>query len=390
MRRLLSLLLLTAIPAMTPAQQSEEKPYGKLPDGTPVTEHTLKSKNGMVAKVITYGGILTSLTAPSAEGGKLRFEDVVLGYNNLEGYLKGTSYFGANAGRCANRIANAKFTLDGKEYTLAANNGKHSLHGGKVGFDKVVWKSEPTMTADGPGVKLTYLSKDDEEGYPGNLNVTVIYTLTNDNALRVEYRATTDKATVCNIAHHSYFNLAGHDSGDILGHRVCIYAKNYTPGDDTLIPTGEIKPVAGTPFDFTESHPIGQRIKEIKAIPQGYDLNYVIDDPKPDPDGPGGGAVPPNPDGLRPAAFVVEPKSGREMSVDTSEPGIQFYTGNFLDGKSAGKGLAVYKQYGAFCLECQKFPDAIHQIGTKGWASPILKPGETYKSITVYRFKIGK
>jgi aldose 1-epimerase len=368
--RLLSLFLLTAIPAMTPAQQSEEKPYGKLPDGTPITEHTLKNKNGMVAKVITYGGLLTSLTVPDKDG---KLADVVLGCDTLEGYLKGTPYFGANVGRCGNRIANASFTLDGKEYKLFANNGKHSLHGGKVGFDKVVWKSEPVMTDAGPGVKLTYVSKDGEEGYPGTLNVTVTYTLTNANALKIDYQATTDKPTVCNLAHHSYFNLAGHNSGDVLKHTMQIFAKNYTPGDATLIPTGEIAPVAGTPFDFTQPTEIGKRIKEIKADPQGYDLNYVI--------GPE-----PKADGLKLAAIVSEPTSGRTMRVETTEPGIQFYTGNFLDGKAAGKGGAVYNRYGAFCLECQKFPDAIHKVGKEGWASPVLRPDETYKVTTVYDF----
>jgi len=369
MRRLASLFLFTAIPAMTPAQQSEEKPYGKLPDGTPITEHTLKNKGGLTAKVITYGGLLTSLTVPDKDG---KLADVVLGCDTIEGYLKGTPYFGANVGRCANRIANASFTLDGKEYKLFANNGKHSLHGGKVGFDKVVWKSEPVMTADGPGVKLTYVGKDGEEGYPGTLSVTIIYTLTNDNELKIVYQATTDKPTVCNLAHHSYFNLAGHNSGDVLGHELQVMAKSYTPGDDSLIPTGEIAPVAGTPFDFTSPTPIGKRIKDIKANPQGYDLNYVIDNPKTE--------------RLVTAAVVREPKSGRTMTVRTTEPGVQFYTGNFLDGKTAGKGGAVYNRYGAFCLECQKFPDAIHKVGKEGWASPILRPGETYKVTTVYEF----
>jgi aldose 1-epimerase len=372
--RLASLILLTAIPTMTPAQQSEEKPYGKLPDGTPITEHVLKNKDGMTAKIITYGGILTSLTMPPDDSGKI--VDVVLGCDSLDGYLKGHPYFGSNVGRCANRIANASFTLDGKEYKLAANNGKHSLHGGKVGFDKVVWKSEPVMTADGPGVKLSYVSKDGEEGYPGTLTVTVTYTLTNGNELKIDYHATTDKPTVCNLAHHSYFNLAGDSSGDVLGHELQVPAKNYTPGDDTLIPTGEIAPVAGTPFDFTTPTPIGKRIKEIKATPQGYDLNYVIDNPKTE--------------RMVTAAIVRDPKSGRTMTVRTTEPGVQFYTGNFLDGKTAGKRGAVYNRYAAFCLECQKFPDAIHKVGKEGWASPVLKPGETYQTTTVYAFGVGK
>jgi aldose 1-epimerase len=214
MRLLLPALLLTTLPAMTQAQQYEETPYGKMPDGTAITEYTLVNKSGMKAKIITYGGILTSLLVPDKDG---KLADVVLGCDSLAGYLKGHPFFGANAGRCANRIANAKFTLDGKEYTLAANNGKHSLHGGKEGFDKKVWKADPIITPAGPGVELSYRSKDGEEGYPGNLNVTITYKLTHQNELKIEYTATTDKPTVCNLAHHSYFNLAGHNSGDVLG-----------------------------------------------------------------------------------------------------------------------------------------------------------------------------
>jgi aldose 1-epimerase len=350
--------------------QAQVKPYGKLPDGTAIEEYTLTNKNGMTAKVISYGGILTSLTIPDDSG---KVTDVVLGCDSLDGYLKGTPFFGANAGRCANRIANAKFELDGKEYKLAANNGKHTLHGGNVGFDKKVWKAVTFDSAEGTGVRLSYVSKDGEEGFPGTLNVTVSYTLTNKNEFQVEFEATTDKTTVCNLAHHSYFNLAGHNSGDVLGHVMQIDAKNYTPGDDSLIPTGEIAPVAGTPFDFTTPTPIGKRLKEIKATPQGYDLNYVLDEKA-------------TKDKLATAAVVLEPKSGRTMTVKTNEPGVQFYTGNFLDGKTAGKGGASYKQYGGLCLECQKFPDAIHKVGKPGWESPVLKPGETYHTTTVYAF----
>ncbi len=370
MRRFLSVLLLTTLPAMTQAQQYEEKPYGKMTDGTAITEYTLVNKNGMKAKIITYGGILTSLMVPDKDG---KLADVVLGCDSLEGYLKGHPFFGSNVGRCANRIANAKFTLDGKEYTLAANNGKHSLHGGKEGFDKKVWKADPIITPSGPAVELSYASKDGEEGYPGTLKVAVTYSLTNDNEFKVEYYATTDKPTVCNLAHHSYFNLAGHNSGDVLNQEIQIFAKNYTPGDDSLIPTGEIAPVAGTSFDFTSSTAIGKRIKEIKADPQGYDLNYVLDGE-------------PKMGGLTVAAKATDPKSGRVMTVLTNEPGVQFYTGNFLDGKTAGKGGAVYKQYGAFCLECQKFPDAVNKLGKPGWATSVLRPGETYQTVTVYQF----
>jgi aldose 1-epimerase len=301
---------------------------------------------------------------------------VALGFGDLAGYLKGHPYFGSNAGRCANRIARGKFTLDGKEYTLATNNGPNHLHGGVKGFDKKTWKAEPFLAASGPGVKFTDNSPDGEEGYPGNLSVTISYTLTDDNELVVEYRATTTKPTVCNLAHHSYFNLAGHASGDILGHDVQIFAKNYTPTDDTLIPTGKIEPVAGTPFDFMQRKAIGKDLKAAGGDPIGYDLNYVLDKGSSE----------------RPelAARVTEPKSGRVLEVLTTEPGLQFYTGNFLDGTNTGKGGAVYKQYNGFCLEAQKFPDSINHPEWKEKSSTILRPGETYKQTTVYKFGVAK
>ncbi|MBL8865015.1 MAG: galactose mutarotase [Gemmataceae bacterium] len=377
MRFTLSLLLLVlALPLIAAGPKVDVEPFGKLADGTAVTAHTLTNEAGAKVKIIDYGAIVTEIHVPDASG---KLGDVALGFSNMDGYLKGHPYFGSNAGRCANRIAKGKFKLDGKEYTLATNNGENHLHGGKEGFDKKMWKAGAPLAVGaggGPTISLTYVSKDGEEGYPGNLTVKVTYTLTKDNALKVEYHATTDKATVCNVAHHSYFNLGGHASGDILGHEVEIMAKNYTPTDDTLIPTGKIAPVAGTPFDFTKAATIGARIKQIDAKPQGYDLNYALD-------GKAGG---------KPflAARVTEPKSGRVMEVFTDEPGLQFYSGNFLDGTNTGKGGHVYQQYNGFCMEAQKFPDAINKIGTDGWASPVLKPGEEYKTVTIYKFGVKK
>lgn len=355
--------------------QVEQQVFGKLADNTTVvTAYTLTNTQGAKAKIIDYGAIITEIHVPDAKG---KLGDVALGFSNMDGYLKGHPYFGTNAGRCANRIAKGKFTLDGTTYTLATNNPPNHLHGGVAGFDKKMWRADrPVLGANGPSLTLSYTSKDGEEGYPGNLTAKVTYTLTNDNAIRVEYHATTDKTTVCNLAHHSYFNLGGHNSGDILGHEVEIFAKNYTPTDETLIPTGKISPVAGTPFDFTKPTTIGARIKQIDAKPQGYDLNYVLDGK------PGGEPFL--------AARVTEPKSGRVLEVFTNEPGLQFYSGNFLDGTNIGKGEHAYKQYNGFCLEAQKFPDAINKIGMPGWASPVLKPGEEYKTVTTYKFTIKK
>jgi aldose 1-epimerase len=365
-------LVLADKPAVGP--QVEQTTFGMMPDGkTVITSYTLSNRNGLSARIIDYGGILTELHTPDKDG---KFADVALGFDDLKGYLKGHPFFGSNAGRCANRIAKGKFTLDGKEYTLATNNGPNHLHGGNKGFDKQIWRAEIGQLATGPTLKLTYTSKDKEEGYPGNLSATVQYTLTNDNELRVDYSATTDKPTVCNLAHHSYFNLSGQNSGDILGHEVQILAKNYTPTDDTLIPTGKIEPVAGTPFDFTNPTPISKHIKEIKATPVGYDLNYVLD-------GKAGG-VP------FLAARVTEPKTGRVMEVYTDQPGLQFYTGNFLDGTNVGKGGAVYKQYNGFCMECQKFPDSINHPEWKDVSNVVLRPGEEYKASTIYKFSVKK
>lgn len=391
MRRALPVLLVTLGFGMTAFAQPkavtgpafEQDNFGKMPPtkdkngkdvpGPVVTRFTLVNKNGVSVKCIEYGATITEINVPDKNG---TFADVALGFDKLDGYMKGSPYFGTNAGRCANRVANAKFTLDGKAYTLAANNAPHSLHGGEKGFDKKYWKGEPGLTATGPSVKFSYTSPDGEEGYPGRLAVVVSYTLTESNELVIEYRATTDKTTVCNLAHHSYFNLAGHNGGDIKGHEVTIAAKTYTPGDETLIPTGKIEPVAGTAFDFTKAKAVGTDLEKAGGKPVGFDLNYVLDK--------GSSAKP------ELAARVVEPKSGRVLEVFTTEPGLQFYTGNFLDGTNTGKGGAVYKQYTGFCLEAQKFPDSINKPEWKDKSSAILKPGETYKQTTVYQFGVAK
>ena len=344
--------------------------FGATEDGSPVELYTLTNAHGLKAKIMTYGGIVTELDVPDRDG---KLGDVVLGFDDLKGYLAGHPYFGAIIGRVANRVAKGKFKLDGKEYTLAVNNGPNSLHGGKKGFDKVVWKVEPTVPKDGPGVKLTCVSKDGEEGYPGTLSATVVYTLTNDDALRIDYTATTDKATPVNLTNHSYFNLAGPASGDILGHEIMIAADKYTPVDDTMIPTGEIKPVKGTPYDLTTPTKIGAHIDELKANPAtkdpgGYDINYVLR---------GGDKSPAL------AVRVTEPITGRIMEVYTTEPGLQFYTGNFLDGTNKGKGGVVYKQHQAFCLEADHFPDSVNH---PDFPSTILEPGKTYTQTTLYKF----
>ena len=362
----------------------EETPYGEVPAAadpkgkkkgqpTKISLYTLTNRNGVKIKATNYGGIVTEIHVPDRDG---TFADVALGFDTFAGYRGDHPFFGANAGRSANRIAKGKFKLDGTEYTLATNNGPNHLHGGKEGFDKKVWRAEPFMVGAGPGIKFQYTSADKEEGYPGTLSVTMTYTLTDNNELVIDYRATTDKPTLCNLAHHSYFNLAGHNSGDVLGHRVQIFAKTYTPADDTLIPTGKIEPVAGTPFDFTQPKAIGQDLKAAGGQPVGYDLNFVLDKGSTD----------------RPelAARVTEPRSGRVLEVLTTEPGLQFYTGNFLDGTNKGKGGAVYHQYNGFCMEPQKFPDSVNKPEWKDKSNPVLRPGDTYKQTTVYKFSVTK
>ena len=338
--------------------------FGKTPDGTPVELYTLT--NGKItAKVMTYGAILTELIVPDRNG---KAADVVLGFDSLEGYLAGHPYFGATVGRVANRVGGAKFSLDGKEYTLAANNGPNTLHGGLKGFDKVVWKAEDASGPAGPAVKFTYRSPDGEEGFPGNLDVAVTYTVTGQDEVKIDYKATTDKATPVVLTNHSYFNLAGPASGTILDHEIQIDAQTYTPGDEGMIPTGSIAPVEGTPLDFTRSTPVGTRFDQLKAEPIGYDHNFVLD----------ADARLPNV-----AARVYDPKTGRVMEVLTTEPAIQFYTGNFLDGSVKGKGGVACKKNQALCLEAQHFPDSVHHAN---FPSTILRPGQTYTQTTIYRF----
>jgi len=336
--------------------------WGTTKAGEAVDLYTLENANGMKVKIATYGGIVTELHVSDRDGNPA---DVVCGFETLAEYEAGHPYFGALIGRYGNRIAKGRFTLDGKEYTLATNNGENHLHGGNVGFDKKVWKAEPVETDNSVGVKLTYVSPDGEEGYPGTLTSTVVYELTADNELKIDYKATTDAPTIVNLTHHGYFNLGGHDSGDILGHVMMIAADRYTPVDEGLIPTGELAPVAGTVMDFTKPTAIGARIKDIAG--GGYDHNYVLN----------------SQDGsLALAARVSDPKTGRVMEVYTTEPGIQFYTGNFLDGSNKGKG-AVYNKHAAFCLETQHYPDSPNK---PDWPSVVLRPGQTYRHTTVYRF----
>jgi aldose 1-epimerase len=361
--------LLAAAPALAAEKKAgvTKADFGKTTEGTAVDLYTLTNAKGAVAKVMTYGATLTELHVPDRTG---KVGDVVLGFDSLDGYLKGHPYFGSTVGRVANRVAKGKFTLDGKEYTLAVNNGPNALHGGKKGFDKVVWTAEPMVGSN--SVKFTYRSPDGEEGYPGNLTATVIYTLTDANELRLDYTATTDKATPVNLTNHTYFNLAGPASGDILGHVLMIAADRYTPTNDTLIPTGEIRPVAGTPFDFTTPTPMGARIAQAGGNPVGYDLNYVLN---------GGGKE------LALAARVTDPKTGRVMEVYTTEPGIQFYTGNFLDGSNRGKGGVVYTKNQAFCLEAQHFPDSVNH---PSFPTMTLQPGQTYQQTTTYKFGVAR
>jgi aldose 1-epimerase len=350
------------------ADSITEAPYGADSSGAAVTLYTLRNANGAQATICNYGGLVTSLMMPDKAG---NFGDVVLGYDNVAAYVKDTPYFGALIGRYGNRIAKGKFTLDGKEYTLATNNVPNSLHGGVKGFDKVMWTGKAVQTADGPSLELTYVSKDGEEGYPGNLSVKAVYTLTEDNSLKLQYTATTDKATVVNLTHHSYFNLAG--KGDNLSHSVMIAADKFTPVDSTLIPTGELKPVDGTPFDFRTPTTIGARIgqdDEQLKFGKGYDHNWVINKPM--------GQM-----GLM--ARVTEPTSGRVLEVSSDEPGLQFYSGNFLDGTQTGKGGWVYQFRNAFCMEPQHYPDSPNH---PSFPSVVLKPGETFHNTIIYKFSV--
>jgi aldose 1-epimerase len=339
--------------------------FGKTSDGQPVEMFVLETDK-LTVKVITYGAIITEIDAPDRDGKKA---DVVLGFDDLKSYLAGHPFFGAVAGRVANRIAKGKFTLEGKEYTLATNNGPNTLHGGLKGFDKAVWKAEELKGGDGPAVRLTHVSPDGDEGFPGTLTTSITYTVTDKGELRIDYQATTDKTTIVNLTQHSYFNLAGPASGSILDHELTLAADSYTPGDENLIPSGAIEPVKGTPLDFTSPTPIGKHINEIKADPVGYDHNYVLRT--------GDGKTP------HLAAKVREPKSGRVMEVFTTEPGVQLYTANFLDGSIKGKGGVTYKKHQGFCLETQHYPDSIHH---PGFPSTVLEPGKTYTQTTIFKF----
>lgn len=343
-----------------------KQPFGELAGGTPVDLYTLRNDNGLEVNITNYGGIIVSMLAPDRAG---NLGDVVLGFDTLEGYLGGSPYFGCIVGRYANRIARGKFTLNGVEYALAQNNGENHLHGGLNGFDKVAWAATQVSAEGQVGVRLTYRSPDGEEGYPGTLQATVGYTLTNDNALQIDYTATTNQDTVVNLTNHTYFNLLG--SGDILGHEVMLNANKFTPIGDTLIPTGEVRAVAGTPMDFTQPTPIGARIDEDDEqlnYAGGYDHNWVLNTPK--------GTL-----GL--AARVHEPNSGRVLEVYTTQPGVQFYTGNFLKGNLTGKRGVVYHKRSGFCLETQHFPDSPNQ---PDFPSTVLKPGQQYRHTTVFKF----
>ena len=363
-----SIILLTGCFLMVSEVRADIKKelFGKMPDGREVDIFTVTNKNGVEVRIMSYGGIIVSIKVPDKQG---RTGDVVLGFDNLEGYLKGHPYFGAIVGRYGNRIGNARFSLNGVEYKLAANNDQNHLHGGLTGFDKVIWAAK----IDGKTLELSYLSRDGEEGYPGNLSVKVHYTLTDRNELKIDYFATTDKDTVVNLTNHSYFNLAGQGSGDILKHRLEIGASSFTPVDSGMITTGEIKKVVGTPFDFLKPTEIGARVdaddQQLK-FGRGYDHNWVIDG---------------KPGTLRLAARVYEPSSGRQMEVRTTEPGVQFYIGNFLDGTLKGKDNKVYQFRYGFCLETQHFPDSPNK---SSFPSTVLRKGASYKTTTIYKFSV--
>lgn len=368
------LLLMNAC-KQTPATSKsgiEKSSFGKLPDGRAVDLYTLRNANGMTVQITNYGGIITSWTAPDKNG---KYEDVVLGCDSLAGYLKGTPYFGAIIGRYGNRIGNGKFTLDSITYKLATNNGPNHLHGGVQGFDKVLWEAGMEKT-ENPTLKLKYLSKDGEEGYPGEVAAEVVYTLLPDNSLQIQYAATTTKPTVVNLTNHSYFNLANAGKSNILDHELMLAAGKFLPVDSTLIPTGELRPVKGTPFDFTKSFKIGARIDDTSDVQirygLGYDHCWVFDQ---------------TPAGKTPqlVGTLYEPVSGRTMEILTTEPAVQFYTGNFLDGTVNGKGGMPYKYRTGLCLETQHYPDSPNK---PAFPSTVLRPGERYESTTVYRFGV--
>lgn len=338
--------------------------FGVLADGTPVDVFTLAAGSGVEAKIMNFGAALVSLRAPDRNG---HSEDITLGFDTLAGFAGEHPYFGVTVGRCANRISRGRFVLDGREYLLARNVGPNHLHGGIKGFDKAVWGALPFSEPDAAGVRMTYLSRDMEEGYPGNLSVVVTYRLTADDALKIDYEAVTDRPTPVNLTNHAYWNLRGQGQGDVLGHVVRVEADGFTEIDGDLMPTGRILSVKGTPLDFTSPHAIGERIDR---VPGGYDHNFVLRS--------GGGR-------LALAARVHEPVSGRVLEIHTDQPGIQFYTGNFLDGTITGKAGRVYRKHYGFCLETQHFPDSPNH---PEFPSIILRPGAKYRTATVHRFYV--
>jgi len=352
------------------AKSMEKKVFGTTADGKTAELYTLKNKNGMQVSITNFGATVVSIMVPDKAG---KVADVALGYDDLAGYELNKNYLGVLVGRYGNRIAHGKFSIDGTEYTLAKNNGDNSLHGGIKGFNKALWKAKDVSNGGEAAVEMKYVSKDGEEGYPGNLSVTVIYTLTNKNELKIDYSATTDKKTVVNLTNHTYFNLAGQGNGDILKQELMIDADTFTPVDAGLIPTGELKKVEDTPFDFRKPTAIGARIdasdEQIK-LGGGYDHNFVVNRKAAT--------------GLSLAARVSDAASGRTMEVWTTEPGVQFYTGNFLDGSFKGKGGITYQKRTAFCLETQHFPDSPNH---PSFPTTLLKPGEKYHTTTVYKFE---
>ena len=350
-------------PAAKAGDTVERAAFGKVDDGTSVDQFTLTNSSGSIARIITYGATVTQLWVPDRAG---KSGDVVLGFDQFESYVRNPAWFGSLVGRVANRIAKGRFTLDGKQYSLEINDPPNNLHSGLKDLSRVVWKAEPVRVAHGAAVRFTYLSPDGDGGFPGNLNISVTYTLTDANELKIDYSARTDKATPLNFTHHSYFNLGG--AADILHDIVYLNADYYTPVDSTLIPTGEIAPVKGTPLDFTRPTVIGARIAEMKGNPGGYDHNFVLN-------GEAGK--------LKLAARVLDPVSGRQLEMWTTEPGVQFYTGNSLDGSLVGKGGVHYQKHAGLCLEAQHFPDSVNQ---PRFPSTILRPGAVYHQETIYKF----
>lgn len=361
-------------PTADAKSKMQRQAFGKIQNGQSVDLYTLTNKYGMTVAISNFGGTLVSLKVPDRDG---KLGDVVLGYGNPADYENGKAHFGGTIGRYANRIAHGKFTLNGVVYTLPQNNGENTLHGGIRGFDKHVWSAKDVSSSAGEALELNYVSKDGEEGFPGTLTVKAVYTLlAEENAVRIDYTATTDKDTVLNLTNHSYFNLAGQGNGDILQQQLTLYASQFTPVDATLIPTGKLQDVHNTPFDFLQPIVIGARINmddQQSRLGRGYDHNWVLDKK--------------SPTSLSPAARAYDAQSGRVLEVSTTEPGVQFYTGNFLDGTDHGKDGKVYGYRSAFCLETQHFPDSPNH---KDFPSTVLKPGQTFRSTSIYNFSVQK